>query len=71
MLRRVVSTLVFCALMGGSLMASAWPYHHHGQRLHLPKKSVPELDGSMAGVALALIGGGLAVAHGRRRRARS
>ena len=34
-------------------------------------KSVPELDGSVAALAVALIGGGLAVAHGRRRRARS
>jgi hypothetical protein len=33
--------------------------------------NVPELDGSIAAVAVALIGGGFAVAHGRRRKARS
>jgi hypothetical protein len=33
--------------------------------------AVPELDGSVAAVAVALIGGGFAVAHGRRRKARS
>jgi hypothetical protein len=68
------------ALAGLSLLAvvmtagSAWAGHfswssqHHGKgatALH----QVPELDPSVAGAALVLIAGGVAIAHGRRRRA--
>jgi len=33
-------------------------------------RHVPELNGSTAALALALVAGGFAIAHGRRRRAR-
>ena len=37
----------------------------------VPAHRAPELDGSAAALALGLVGAGLAVAHGRRRRART
>jgi hypothetical protein len=62
MIRKLLVSVAFCGVMGGALMAEGKPDSH--------VKSVPELDGSIAGVAIALIGGGLAMAHSRRRRAR-
>ena len=64
MLRRVLAIVAFYGVMAGGLVAEAT--HRHAPKL----RSVPELDGSMAALAIALIGGGLAVVHGRRRRAR-
>jgi hypothetical protein len=69
MIRRWLAFLAFVSVMAGQVAAQAG--HHHGSWHKLPPRSVPELDGSMVGLAIALIGGGLAVLHGRRRRARS
>jgi hypothetical protein len=68
MLRKSLAALAFVSVMAGGVAAQAGHYFFWPK---LPPRSVPELDGSMIGVALALIGGGLAVLHGRRRRART
>jgi len=57
--------LVFSLVLSTTAVAQAAPVLL--KRPHLAR-AVPELDGSTAALALALVGGGLAMAHGRRRR---
>lgn len=71
MFRKALAALGFVSVMASALVAQAGHHHHYGFWPKLAARSVPELDGSMVGLALALIGGGLAVLHGRRRRART
>jgi hypothetical protein len=66
--------MVAAGLLFASSSAWAFPFfgpegHHHHH--HPAPRSVPELDAGLAVAAVALIGGGAAVVHGRRRRARS
>jgi hypothetical protein len=49
---------VMMVVSGGAAFATKKPV----------KKAAPELDASVAMTALALVGGGAAVLHGRRRR---
>jgi len=69
-MRKLILTTVTFGLLG--LSTSAWAGffptpHPHGPPAH---HAVPELDASVASAAFALIAGGAAVVHGRRRKSR-
>ena len=65
--------LIFGTMTAALLLmsSSAWAFHLPTFHPPAPKPaSVPELDPSAAAAAVALIAGGMAVVHGRRRRTR-
>jgi len=67
MMQRLMLMLSLMLVMAGSAAAQSTT----GLANRATPKAVPELDGSMAAMAVSLIGGGFALVHGRRRRARN
>jgi len=67
MMQRLMLMLSLMLVMAGSAAAQSAV----AEAKRPTPKSVPELDGSMAAMAVSLIGAGFAVVHGRRRRARN
>jgi len=68
-MRKLVLTTVTLGLL--TMSSSAWAgffFPRHPE--HPAPRSVPELDASVASAAFALIAGGAAVVHGRRRKSR-
>ena len=77
-MRSLIATVSMMFVLGVSAVASAQavelPQAASLRRpvpVPVPPRRVPELDGSAAALALGLVGAGLAIAHGRRRRART